>query len=46
MMFQHQLFETRVVTSKELMRSLKPDFDDVERSLSRRQAPTPTLSIN
>ena len=31
MMFQHQLFETRVVTSKELMRSLKPDFDDVEK---------------
>ena len=31
MMFQHQLFETRVVTSKELMKSLKPDFDDVEK---------------
>lgn len=31
MMFQHQLFETRVITSKELMKSLKTDFDDVEK---------------
>lgn len=31
MMFQHQLFETRVVTSKEMMRMMKSDFDDVEK---------------
>ncbi|MCB0133562.1 MAG: hypothetical protein KDD75_00440 [Caldilineaceae bacterium] len=31
MLFQHQLFETRVITSKELMRSIKTDFDDVEK---------------
>lgn len=31
MMFQHQLFETRVITSKELMRTVKPDFDEMEK---------------
>lgn len=31
MMFQHQLFETRVVTSKEMMRMMKSDFDEVEK---------------
>ena len=30
-MFQHQLFETRVITSVELMRTIKPDFDEVEK---------------
>lgn len=31
MMFQQQLFETRVVTSAELMRTLKPDFEEVQK---------------
>jgi hypothetical protein len=31
MMLQHQLFETRVVTSQELMKATKPDFDEINR---------------